>query len=69
MCDAGLTGGKGNSSKTPDVYKFDEDSSDAVSPEQPSSQEAPSSSSASPGESGGADVDSSSTPVQVEDLK
>uniref|UniRef100_A0A8C8IM65 SAP domain-containing protein n=1 Tax=Oncorhynchus tshawytscha TaxID=74940 RepID=A0A8C8IM65_ONCTS len=34
--------------KTPDVYNFDEDSSDALSPEQPASQESQSSSAPSP---------------------
>lgn len=38
--------------KTPDVYSFDEDSSDALSPEPPASQESMSSSSGSPRESG-----------------
>ncbi|XP_026180831.1 myocardin-related transcription factor B isoform X2 [Mastacembelus armatus] len=54
--------------KTPDVYKFDEDSSDGLSPEQPANQEAPSSTSASPRESGGTEVTTTSsqlnTPIQ-----
>ncbi|XP_022595348.1 MKL/myocardin-like protein 2 isoform X1 [Seriola dumerili] len=54
-------GDKVNYSKTPDVYSFDEDSSDALSPEQPSSQETPSSTSASLRESGGTEATSSSS--------
>ncbi|XP_029997990.1 myocardin-related transcription factor B isoform X2 [Sphaeramia orbicularis] len=41
-----------SNTKTPDVYSFDEDSSDALSPEPPASQESMSSSSGSPRESG-----------------
>ncbi|XP_029364195.1 myocardin-related transcription factor B isoform X3 [Echeneis naucrates] len=37
-------GDKTNRSKTADIYSFDEDSSDALSPEQPSNQETPNSS-------------------------
>lgn len=48
MFDVGLIGSKANYSKAPDVYSFDEeDSSEALSPEQPSSQETPSSTSTS----------------------
>lgn len=70
MFDVGLVGDKANHhSKTPDVYSFDEDSSDALSPEQPSSQETPSSTSASLRESGGTDATSAScqlnSPKQV----
>lgn len=57
MFDAGPTGDKVNSSKPPDIYSFDEDSSDALSP---------SSTSASPGEN---ETTSSSSklnsPIQV----
>uniref|UniRef100_A0A3Q1HFX6 SAP domain-containing protein n=1 Tax=Anabas testudineus TaxID=64144 RepID=A0A3Q1HFX6_ANATE len=60
---------KANYPKTPDVYKFDEDNSDALSPEQPASWETPSSTSASPRESGGTEADSTSSqlnsPIQV----
>ncbi|XP_071326430.1 myocardin-related transcription factor B isoform X2 [Trachinotus anak] len=56
-------GDKVNYSKTPDVYSFDEDSSDALSPEQPSSQETPSSTSASLRESGGTEATPSSSQV------
>ncbi|XP_035472318.2 myocardin-related transcription factor B isoform X3 [Scophthalmus maximus] len=43
-----IDGSKANYSKAPDVYSFDEeDSSEALSPEQPSSQETPSSTSTS----------------------
>ncbi|XP_036945899.1 myocardin-related transcription factor B isoform X3 [Acanthopagrus latus] len=41
---------KANFSKSPDIYNFDEDSSDAFSPQQPASQKSPSSTSASPRE-------------------
>ncbi|MGH0135627.1 UNVERIFIED_CONTAM: hypothetical protein FKN15_057932 [Acipenser sinensis] len=44
-----IVDGEGEYSKTRDVYLFDEDSSDALSPEQPASQESQSSA-ASPGE-------------------
>ncbi|XP_058891543.1 myocardin-related transcription factor B-like isoform X2 [Acipenser ruthenus] len=44
-----IVDGEGEYSKTQDVYLFDEDSSDALSPEQPASQESQSSA-ASPGE-------------------
>ncbi|XP_026211554.1 myocardin-related transcription factor B isoform X2 [Anabas testudineus] len=54
-------GDKANYPKTPDVYKFDEDNSDALSPEQPASWETPSSTSASPRESGGTEADSTSS--------
>lgn len=68
MFDVGLIGDKANYSKTPDVYSFDEDSSDTLSPEQPSNQETPSSTLASR-ESGGTEATSSSTqlnsPIQV----
>ncbi|XP_050929989.1 LOW QUALITY PROTEIN: myocardin-related transcription factor B [Lates calcarifer] len=56
-----INGDKPNYSKTPDVYHFDEDSSDAVSPEQPSSQETHSSTSTSLRESGGTEASSSSS--------
>lgn len=60
MFDAGPTGDKVNSSKPPDIYSFDEDSSDALSP---------SSTSASPGESGGNETTSTpsglNSPIQV----
>ncbi|XP_040013832.1 myocardin-related transcription factor B isoform X3 [Xiphias gladius] len=55
-----INGDKANYSKTPDVYSFDEDSSDTLSPEQPSNQETPSSTLASR-ESGGTEATSSST--------
>uniref|UniRef100_A0A7N6AWN2 SAP domain-containing protein n=1 Tax=Anabas testudineus TaxID=64144 RepID=A0A7N6AWN2_ANATE len=56
-----VIGDKANYPKTPDVYKFDEDNSDALSPEQPASWETPSSTSASPRESGGTEADSTSS--------
>ncbi|XP_069381503.1 myocardin-related transcription factor B isoform X3 [Paralichthys olivaceus] len=46
-------GEKSNYSKAADVYSFDEDSSEALSPEQPSSQETPGSTSTSVRESAG----------------
>lgn len=54
--------------KTPDtsnVYNFDEDSSDAFSPQHPASQHSPSSTSASPRESEEAAL-TSKTPIQVQ---
>lgn len=69
MFDAGPTGDKVNSSKPPDIYSFDEDSSDALSPQQPAGQQSPSSRSASPRESGGNEATSASSklnsPIQV----
>lgn len=69
MCNAGLLGDKANYPKAPDVYKFDEDNNAALSPEQPASWETPSSTSASPRESGGTEADSTSSqfnsPIQV----
>ncbi|XP_008302596.1 MKL/myocardin-like protein 2 isoform X2 [Stegastes partitus] len=66
-----INGGDTDGSKTPDVsdvYNFDEDSSDALSPQLPASQQSPSSTSASPRESGGTEATSSSsnlhTPIQ-----
>ncbi|XP_040918531.1 myocardin-related transcription factor B isoform X2 [Toxotes jaculatrix] len=56
-----INGDKAKSSKTPDVYNFDEDSSDALSPEHPSSQETPSPSLASLRESGKTEATSSSS--------
>ncbi|XP_028267544.1 myocardin-related transcription factor B isoform X2 [Parambassis ranga] len=54
--------------KTPDgsdVYNFDEDSSDTLSPQRPAGQQSPSSTSASPRECGRTDVTSSNlTPMQ-----
>lgn len=61
MCDAGLVADKASYSMTPDVYKFDEDNSDALSPEQPASQETTGSISDSPRESGGSEADSTSS--------
>ncbi|KAF7647000.1 hypothetical protein LDENG_00179280 [Lucifuga dentata] len=59
---------KVNKPKTLDVYNFDEDSSDALSPDKPSSQESHSSRSASPKESAGAEATPTSShlnsPVQ-----
>ncbi|XP_071374741.1 myocardin-related transcription factor B [Centroberyx affinis] len=55
-----IADGKVNYPKTLDVYNFDEDSSDALSPEQPASQESHSSSAASPRESGGTEATSTS---------
>ncbi|XP_076609726.1 myocardin-related transcription factor B isoform X1 [Chaetodon auriga] len=54
-------GDKANYSKLPDIYNFDEDSSDALSPQQPASQQSPSSTSASPRESGGTEATSTSS--------
>ncbi|XP_038559325.1 myocardin-related transcription factor B isoform X2 [Micropterus salmoides] len=56
-----LNGGKANSSKPPDIYNFDEDSSDVLSTQQPASQQSPSSTSASPRESGGTVTTSTSS--------
>ncbi|KAM9346491.1 myocardin-related transcription factor B [Symphorus nematophorus] len=57
-----IHGDKANYSKTPDIYNFDEDSSDAsASPQQPASQQSPSSTSASPRESGGTETTSASS--------
>ncbi|XP_078125654.1 myocardin-related transcription factor B isoform X4 [Sander vitreus] len=59
--DVGPTGGEANCSKPPDIYNFDEDSDDALSPQQPASQKSPRSTSASPRESGGTEATS---PIQ-----
>lgn len=59
--------GRTPSSRTPegpDVYNFDEDSSEACSPVNPCGQPSPSSASASPQQSGGNDTPSSNSPVQ-----
>ncbi|XP_049926035.1 myocardin-related transcription factor B isoform X1 [Epinephelus moara] len=48
-------------SKPPDIYNFDEDSSDVLSPQQPASQQSPSSTSASPRESGATETTSTSS--------
>ncbi|XP_078125655.1 myocardin-related transcription factor B isoform X5 [Sander vitreus] len=56
-----LQGGEANCSKPPDIYNFDEDSDDALSPQQPASQKSPRSTSASPRESGGTEATS---PIQ-----
>lgn len=67
MCN--LLGDKVTYPKAPDVYRFDKDNNAALSPEQPASWETPSSTSASPSESGGSEADSNSSqfnsPVQV----
>ncbi|XP_060946265.1 myocardin-related transcription factor B [Limanda limanda] len=52
---------KSNSSKAADVYSFDEDSSEALSPEQPSSQETPVCTPTSGGGSAGTEAASSSS--------
>lgn len=69
MFDVGPTGGKTNDSKPPDIYNFDEDSSDALSPLQPASRQSPSSTAASPRESGVTEATSTSSnlnsPIQV----
>ncbi|XP_035510327.1 myocardin-related transcription factor B isoform X3 [Morone saxatilis] len=54
-----IHGDKANYSKPPDIYNFDEDSSDALSPQLPASQQSPSS--ASPRESGGTEATSTSS--------
>ncbi|XP_034448803.1 myocardin-related transcription factor B isoform X2 [Hippoglossus hippoglossus] len=54
-------GEESNHSKAADVYSFDEDSSEALSPEQPSSQETPVSTSTSVRESAGTEAASSSS--------
>ncbi|KAI3359166.1 hypothetical protein L3Q82_002699 [Scortum barcoo] len=54
-------GSQTNSLKPPDIYNFDEDSSDALSPQQLAGQQSPSSTSASPRESGGTDATSTSS--------
>ncbi|KAM9844277.1 myocardin-related transcription factor B [Aulostomus maculatus] len=54
-----IDGNKTNCPETPDVYNFDEDSSDALSPELPLSQPSPRARSASPRESGGSEPASS----------
>lgn len=68
--DAGPTGDKANDSKPPDIYSFDEDSSDALSPQQPACQHSPGSTSASPRESGRNEATSTSSkinsPMQVQ---
>ncbi|XP_047427376.1 myocardin-related transcription factor B isoform X2 [Mugil cephalus] len=63
------SGDEADNSKKPDgsdVYNFDEDSSDASSPQHPASQRSPSSTSASPRESGATEATSSNsrTPAQ-----
>ncbi|XP_069571636.1 myocardin-related transcription factor B isoform X2 [Brachyistius frenatus] len=60
-----VKGGKENPSETPDVYNFDEDSSDALSPQHPARQQSPSSTSASPRESGGTEATSTSSDVNT----
>lgn len=69
MSVAGPTDDKANYSKLSDIYNFNEDSSDALSPQQPASQQSPSSTSASPRESGGTEAASTSSnldsPIQV----
>ncbi|XP_035852396.1 myocardin-related transcription factor B isoform X4 [Sander lucioperca] len=59
--DVGPTRGEANCPKPPDIYNFDEDSGDALSPQQPASQKSPRSTSASPRESGGTEATS---PIQ-----
>ncbi|XP_032394122.1 myocardin-related transcription factor B isoform X2 [Etheostoma spectabile] len=59
--DVGPTGGDANCSKPPDIYNFDEDNGDVLSPQQPANQKSPRSTSASPRESGGNDATS---PIQ-----
>lgn len=70
MFEAGPTDDKANESKPADIYGFDEDSSDALSPQQPASQKSPSTSSGSPRESGGNEATSASSkinsPTQVQ---
>lgn len=70
MFDSCPTGGEVTCSKPTDIYNFDEDSSDALSPPQPASQKSSSSTSASPKESGGTEATSTSShlnsPVQVQ---
>ena len=61
MFDVGLTGEKSNYSKAADVYSFDEDSSEALSPEQPPGQETPVCTSTSVRESAGTEAASSSS--------
>ncbi|XP_070778967.1 myocardin-related transcription factor B [Enoplosus armatus] len=61
--DEVIDGGKTDNSKPPDIYNFDEDSSDALSPQQPASQQSPSSTSISPRESGGTEATSTSSNV------
>ncbi|XP_068191959.1 myocardin-related transcription factor B isoform X2 [Antennarius striatus] len=65
----GPTGDKVIYSKPPDIYSFEEDSSDALSPEQPSRQQSPSSTSTSPNESGGIEAvvicSNTNTPIQA----
>ncbi|KAK5913614.1 hypothetical protein CgunFtcFv8_008130 [Champsocephalus gunnari] len=56
-------GGEVTCSKPTDIYNFDEDSSDALSPPQPASQKSSSSTSASPKESGGTEATSTSSHV------
>jgi len=72
VTDAGPAGSKADHCKTlhpSDVYNFDEDSSDALSPQHPASQESPCSTLASPQECGGTEVTyispNLSTPSQV----
>ncbi|XP_029292652.1 myocardin-related transcription factor B isoform X2 [Cottoperca gobio] len=59
--DAGPTGGEVNDSKPTDVYNFDEDSGDALSPQQPAVQKSPGSTSASPRGSAGTEATSTSS--------
>ncbi|TKS92136.1 MKL/myocardin-like protein 2 [Collichthys lucidus] len=56
-----INGDKAKCSKPPDIYNFNEDSNDALSPPQPASQQSPSSTSTSPRESGGTEVTSTSS--------
>ncbi|TMS15422.1 Myocardin-related transcription factor B [Larimichthys crocea] len=56
-----IHGDKAKCSKPPDIYNFNEDSNDALSPPQPASQQSPSSTSTSPRESGGTEVTSTSS--------
>ncbi|XP_034750605.1 myocardin-related transcription factor B isoform X3 [Etheostoma cragini] len=67
--DAGPKGGDANCSKPPDIYNFDEDNGDVLSPQQPANQKSPRSTSASPRESGGNDATSPiqhSTPKNIQ---
>ncbi|XP_068584191.1 myocardin-related transcription factor B isoform X1 [Cebidichthys violaceus] len=54
-----IDGGEANGSKPPDIFNFDEDSSDALSPQRPASQKSPSSTSQK--ESGGTEATSASS--------
>ncbi|XP_034750604.1 myocardin-related transcription factor B isoform X2 [Etheostoma cragini] len=64
-----IDGGDANCSKPPDIYNFDEDNGDVLSPQQPANQKSPRSTSASPRESGGNDATSPiqhSTPKNIQ---